>query len=168
MTSALSSRSRAVIASYARRNAWCDIRDLEQEAHAAALTAPPEWQHRAVALALSRFVVAAKLPVTVPAYAPSRVWEIADSISSAPEDDCDEAAPSISPEEQLDLARAAARVRAILDEMSEAARLVLLEEEKSASVARRLGLSYRRVTDLTAAARAALREAFAGELEAVT
>jgi hypothetical protein len=63
-------------------------------------------------------------------------------------------------EERLDAASAAAEVRRILDQQCEAARLVLLEQQKPAAVAARLGMSARQVYDRTAAAMRALREAF--------
>ncbi len=57
-------------------------------------------------------------------------------------------------------------IRSILDGESEAARAVLLEEEKSADVAERLGVPPREVYDQTAHAMRALRAAFCPDAEA--
>jgi hypothetical protein len=68
-------------------------------------------------------------------------------------------------EERLDLARAAAEVRRILAAESESARLVLLDQEKSAAVAKRMGLPVRQVYEDTARAVLALRAALVPLME---
>jgi non-ribosomal peptide synthetase component F len=74
------------------------------------------------------------------------------------------AAEQFSPiEDRIDMARAAAEIRRILAVESEAAKAVLLAEEKSAEVAKRLSLSRREVYEQTAQAMRALRAAFLPE-----
>jgi predicted DNA-binding protein (UPF0251 family) len=70
-------------------------------------------------------------------------------------------------EDLLDRERAMAEIRRILAEQTEAARLVLLAEEKSAEVARRMGVSIAEVYADTKAAVRALRLAFGVEVEAI-
>jgi DNA-directed RNA polymerase specialized sigma24 family protein len=70
-------------------------------------------------------------------------------------------------EYRLDRERAMAEIRRILAEQTEAARLVLLAEEKSAEVARRMGVSIAEVYADTKRAMQALRLAFGVEVEAI-
>ncbi len=188
---ALSPGSRAVVASYARKNGWLSRDDLYQEAALAALDAASRWrpgsgprdlwEARLVALALSRFVAEQRVPVSLPKRK-GESWKAAAGATRAPlqmpagEDDAavldhpavaSVATASFVPiEDRLDLARAAAEVRRILASESEAARLVLLAEEKSAQVAARLRLPVRQVYEDTARAVRSLRAALVPLMEA--
>ena len=163
----------AVVTNYALRNAFIDRRDLEQEAALASLeaahrwhpgSAPRDlWESRVVALALSRFVAEARVPVSLPKHKGEN-WQRAASATRAELDD-DVAEHSQPLEDRLDLARATAEVRRILAAEGEAARLVLLAEERSAEVARRLGLPVREVYDQVAAAMRRLRAALVPLME---
>ena len=166
----LSTGSRCAIHAYARRNPWIELRELEQEAHLASLTADPLWQARTVAIALSRFVASQRCPVSLPKHK-GESWQAASGARRSPlqvtAEDGEElessglarvASEQFEPlEDRLDRERMAAEVCRILAEQSEAARLVLLAEEKSSEVAHRLGISAREVYEATASAMRALR-----------
>jgi hypothetical protein len=176
----LAAGSRVAIRNYATRNPWIELRDLEQEATVAALEAAQGWRSDRgscpeqreswiVALALSKLAREAISPVSLPD-APSVAWGAASSARRAPlrvpSEDGEErdnpaldhaAAEQFEPaEDRLDRARLMAEVRRILDAESEAARAVLLNEEKSSEVARQMGLSVRQVYDDTLRAMRAL------------
>lgn len=185
---ALAPGSLRAIRSYSIRAPWLDIRDLEQEAAAASLEAargwrageaPPElWESRLVAIALSRLVAEQRSPVSVPdcrgkeGSRDRANWELAAYAGRAPltvpGDDGGEiehpevarrAAEAWEPiEDQLDRARALAVAVALLEARSEAARAVVLGDEKPAEVAARLGLSRAEVYDEAARAMKALRK----------
>lgn len=152
---------RNVILAYALRNSWLDRRDLEQEAALAALTADPGWEPRVVALALSRFVAEQRVPVSLPK-SKGASW-CAAAIATRVELDDDMPELAETPEERIDRERALARIRAIMAEQTEAARLVLLAEENRAAVAARLRVSVCEVYQATRQAMRALRAAFAME-----
>ena len=178
--------SRCAIRSYSMRNPWLDSRDLEQEAAVAALEASRAWRSdggasrdwyeaRAVALALSRFVAEQRAPVSLPK-AQRDGWKAATAAQRAPlvvqGPSGQSEAPDVArvaadgftpPEEMLDLARASVAIRSLLDRQSEAARAVLLGEEKYADVAKRMGRSLRSVSAETLRAQQALRRAFCKE-----
>ena len=186
-TPKLSPGSRAALRDYAQRNSWIELRDLEQEAAVAALeagrryrpdggTSTDLWEAWIVALALSRFVAEQRCPVSLP----KRKGESWDAAAGAKRSalqvtggDGTEhenlalarvAAEAFEPlEHRLDRERAMADVRRILDAESEAAKAVLLAEEKSSEVAKRLGLSVRQVYDQSARAMRALRAALCPE-----
>lgn len=171
--------SRVAIRNYATRNPWIDLRDLEQEAALAALEADPLWEARTVALALSRLVAETRCPVSLPRAKGERRQEAAQSRRvplAVPAEDGEEldnpavasvAAERFEPlERRLDRERAMAEVRRILDEETEAARLVLLGDERSQDVAQRIGVSVREVYADTLRAMRALRAAFACEAAA--
>ena len=182
-----SAGAHVAIRRYARRNPWIELGDLEQEAAVAALEAGPRWRPDGgtsrelweawiVGLALSRFVAETRVPVSLPkrkgeswqaasAAKRSALWLIAEDGEFIENPSVARAAvESFEPlEERLDRERAAAEVRRILDAESEAAKAVLLAEEKSAEVAKRLGLSVRQVYDDTARAVRALRAALCPE-----
>ena len=179
--------SRVVVANYMRRNSWLSRDDLTQTAHLAALEAAQGWRANGgsspeqreawiVGLALSRFVAAQRCPVSLPKckgeswQAASSTWRSSLRDLSQDGEERDNpalacvAAEQYEPlEERLDRARAMAEVRRILEAESEAARAVLLAEERSSDVARRMGVSVRDVYDATAAAMRALREALCPE-----
>jgi hypothetical protein len=168
--------SRCAIRAYARRNPWLDLRDLEQEAALAALTADHLWEARIVAIALSRFVAEQRCPVSLPK-SKGESWQAASATRRAPLTVPTEAGgeyelPELAHvsaehwepmEERLDRERAHAEIRRILDAESEAARAVLLNEEKSSEVARRMVLSVRQVYDDTLRAKRALRASLCPE-----
>lgn len=182
MTSAqcLAPGSRAVVARYRRINPWIPIADLTQEASLSALEASrtnkSQWEIRLVAIALSRFVAEARCPVSLPKHK-GESWQAASGTRRSPLQVTSEGGEQIEShalaqvaseqftplEDVLDRERAMASVRRILDEESEAARAVLLAEEKSAEVARRLGLSVRDVYEQTAAAVRSLRASLCPE-----
>jgi hypothetical protein len=162
--------SRCAVANYARRNTWLSLDDLAQTAHLAAIEAsrhwradggasPEWWEARIVAEALSRFVAEARVPVSLPKSKGSSWTTAAASQRADLADDLPADAELI--EDAIDTSRAVAEVRRILAEQSEAARAVLLAEEKSSAVARRLGVSVRRVYDDTRRTVLALRAALA-------
>lgn len=183
--------SRRAVATYARRNPYLDIRDLAQEASLAALEAGRTWrtggassdlyEAYAVAQRLSRFVAESRSPVHVPDHkgkVDSEDRRRYEEAAMAPRVPVTVAGPAGSRdahelvslaaeqwthmEDRLDAARAAAEVRRILDAESEAAKAVLLGEEKSASVAERMRMSRAEVYAQTARAVRRLRAAFAG------
>lgn len=187
----LSPGSRAAVRAYARLNPWLDPRDLEQEAAVVALeaastwrnggTSPDLWEAWKVGLALSQVVAAQLAPVTMPKKkggAVARAWstrgpanprEVAlddpdyDGHATTLVNEFAGATATWEPiEDRIDLERAAAEVRRILAEETEAARAVLLAEEKSHDVAARLGVPVKRVYQETASAMRRLRAAFAG------
>lgn len=161
--------SRCALANYRARASWIDPRDLAQEAALAALTAEPRWEARAVALALSQFVASARSPVHVPDSrgaegTPTRAAWVSSAFAGcapltvpgdfgrerdSPEMQAAAMREYLPIEDAIDTARAVAKVRSIIAEQYEAARAVLLEEEKSSAVARRLGVSVRKVYDDT-------------------
>jgi DNA-directed RNA polymerase specialized sigma24 family protein len=179
----LAAGSQIAVANYAARNSWLDLCDLQQEAALAALEASRTWrpdggstreQREAwvVALALSRFVAEQRCPVSLPkrkgeswrAAASTRRVDVEadqDGESRPGQDHPDVArvaAERFQPlEDILDTERASAELRRILDEESVAARLVLLDEERSAVVAERLGVPVRDVYAQTKRAMLALR-----------
>lgn len=180
---ALGPGPRAVVAAYARLNPWIQPEDLEQEAAVAAIESSRTWrpdggasmdwyQARAVALTLLKFVAEQRAPVTLPkrtgvacqlAASMGRVALSVVSEGGAEREHPGLAAVAVDGyvpiEDRIDLARAAAEVRRVLAEESDAARAVLLAEEKSAAVAKRMGLRVRDVYDQTFRAMTALREA---------
>lgn len=178
---------RAVVANYARLNAWLDIRDLEQEATVAALEARADWRQDGgssrdlweawrVGLALSRFVAAQRVPVSLPKRK-DRSWQAAAAAQRVPLEVSSRGGSEIPEtrehpdvarldaerfepmEAQLDTERAVAEVRRILAAESEAARAILLGGDKSAAVAARLCMPRRQVYEQTARAMRALRAA---------
>lgn len=171
----LSPGSRCAVRNYAARNTWIDLCDLEQEAAVAALEARASWRADGgasiesweswiVGLALSRFVAEARVPVSLPKRKGEN-WREASSAHGVDVDALDDFAQFEDVEELLDRRRAAAEVRRILDEESEAAKAVLLGEQKSAEVAERLHTSVREVYSQTAEAMRALRAAFANPIK---
>ena len=181
---ALAPGSRAAIRNYAQRNPWLSLNDLSQEAAVAALEAGQRWrpdggasrdwhEARIVALALARFVAEQRCPVSLPKHK-GESWQAASATTrcalQVPSEGGEErenpalarlAAEQCEPlEDRLDRERAHAEVRRIMAAQSEAARAVLLAEEKSAEVAQRMGLSVRDVYEQTAKAMRSLREAF--------
>ena len=183
--------SGCAVRNYAIRSPWLDRRDIDQEAALAAVEAAQTWradggasrdwyEARIVALALSKLVREAISPVSLPD-ASKVAWQAASASRRAPltvpSDDGGEydhpdlaavAAEQFEPlEDLLDRERAMAEIRRILAEQTEAARLVLLAEEKSAEVARRMGVSIAEVYADTKAAVRALRLAFGVEVEAI-
>lgn len=177
-----------VVLNYARRNEWIDLHDLEHEASVASLEARRSWrpdggmsrniwEARLVGLALSRFVAEQRVPVSLPKYkgdswqAAAGATGVALHVTGAagvererPDVARVSAEAYESPEERLDLARASLAIRSVLDQHSEAARAVLLGEEKSAAVAERLSVPTREVYEQTARAMRALRAAFSREV----
>ncbi len=149
---------RAVVANYARLHPALDRRDLEQQVAWRILHDERRWpwdpalgtlarrQTRLAALELLRFT---RRPVWAQVEEPDDMPAELDPI-----------------EDRLDRERAVAEVRRILAAETEAARAVLLGEEKSAEVARRLGVKRHRVYDETALAMKRLREALCPRMEA--
>jgi DNA-directed RNA polymerase sigma subunit (sigma70/sigma32) len=163
---------RGVVRFYAQRNNWIDIRDLTQEAAVAQLEASQQsaeqWGPRAAALALSRFVAETRAPVSLPKRKGDE-WREASASHRAELDDVGVDGESVDQwepiEHRLDRERAYEQIRRLLAEECEAARLVLLSEEKPATVAERLGVSVQRVYDQTEYAMRRLRTAFAPMIE---
>jgi DNA-directed RNA polymerase specialized sigma24 family protein len=180
---ALAPGSRVAVRNYAGRNPWLEQRDLEQEAAVAALEAGQSWRQDGgtsrdlweawiVGLALSRFVAEQRCPVSLPK-CKGESWDVASGAKRVATQvrtdsgiECEHpavasfAAEQFEPiEDRLDHEHAAAEVRRILAAESEAARAVLLAEEKSAEVAKRMGLPVRQVYEDTARAVRALRAA---------
>lgn len=150
-----------VVRNYSRLNPWIQLDDLKQEAYLASLTSDPGWEPRCAALALSRYVAEQRVPVSLPKSKGASWREAATATRVELDDDLPELAET--PEDRIDRERALARIRVIMSEQAEAARLVLLAEEKSAAVAARLGVSVREVYHQTRVAMRALRAAFAME-----
>lgn len=181
--------SRCVVHAYARRNTWLSRLEIEQEALIATFASrgrcTESGEAYRVAVALCRFVAEQRSAVTLSKHignAGSREranWERAASARRAPLavqlDDGSEiehpevasiAADAWEPiEEQLDRARALAVAVAVLEVRSEAARAVVLEGEKPAEVAERLGLSRAEVYYQADQARKALRAELAPMVE---
>lgn len=183
--------SRVAIRRFAVRNPWIDTCDLEQEAALTALEAGRTWQSggaaslewyeaRAVSLALSRLVAETRAPVSIPKYC-GDTWERATQargvslVVQAREDGHAEERPELvevsaqgheSMEDRLDSAKLLRGLHRLLAKESEAARLVLLEEEKPAVVAKRLGESVAKVYAQTARAVRNLRAALCPRTEA--
>jgi len=174
-----SSGSRNAIRNYASRNPWIELRELEQEAAVAALEARRDWRPDGgtsidlweawiVGLALSRFVAETRVPVSLPkrkgeawaAAASSKRVGLTSMLYEGRPVARFAAEQSDPLEDFIDLERAIAKLRGVLSEQSEAARAVLLAEEKSATVAERTGLSRREVYRQTERAVRALRAAF--------
>jgi hypothetical protein len=162
MTSAgLTPASRAVVYRWARRNTWLDIRDIEQEASLAALRAPPDGrQATAVKFALSRFVARAASPATLPRH--HGWWQALQEISRC-QLDTDHPGADMPADERLDLLKEIARVRSVIARQSEAARRVLLGEERTGAVASALGCCRKTVERHAARAMRDLRAEFAVE-----
>jgi len=163
--------SRAAVRRYHALNPWLDRGDLEQEAIVVAIEASATWREDGttidlwvawkVGLRLSRFVAEQRCPTSLPKRKGASWREAACATRAELTGETPDT--SESPDDALDRARAAAKVRAILEQATDAARAVLLAEEKSAAVASRLGMSVRQVYDQTARAMLALRAAFAME-----
>jgi DNA-directed RNA polymerase specialized sigma24 family protein len=162
MTSAaLTPASRAVVYRWARRNTWIDIRDLEQEAALAALRSPPDGrQSVAVNVALSRFVAGAASPASLPRH--SGWWQALQGISRC-QLDTDHPCADMPADERMGLIREIARVRSVIARQSEAARRVLLGEERPGAVAASLGCCRKTVERHAARAMRDLRSEFAVE-----
>lgn len=160
--------AQAAVRNYARLNPHLDIRDLAQEAALQALSGCSDW----TGIALLRVVAEQCSPVSLPNRRGRKGsrdranWERAANARRAPltvrlghgseiEHPGGEiehpgvaqvAADSWEPlEDQLDRARALAVAVAVLEARSEAARAVVLEGEKPAVVAERLGMDVRQV-----------------------
>lgn len=193
---ALSPRSRAIVATYARLNGWLPLADIQQEAALAALEASATWREDGgttlglwvawkVGLALSRYVAEVRCPTSLPK-AKRENWHEAATARRAPltsradagaaghdepaahdVDHVDVARVAAesweTAEERIDRERAIARIRAIMAEQAEAARQVLLADERPRDVARQLGLAVETVYNETRNALRALRRAFAME-----
>jgi hypothetical protein len=188
----LGPRTCGVVNRYARRNALLEPSDIEQEAALAALeadrtwrtdggTSRELWQAWLVGLALSRFVAEQRVPVSLPKRK-GEPWHEAASAGRVPlmvdvhptrsgdksiaHDHPAVAAVAASQwrpiEDRLDDARAMVEVRRLLDAESEAAKAVLLAEERPAVVAERMRLSRAEVYQQTASAVRRLRAAFVG------
>jgi len=149
---------------------WCPDGGSSREA----------WEAWKVGLVVSRFAAAARCPVSLPK-AKRASWEVASASKavglSTPandvgcdensEADCDESpetarisVESWQPiEERLDRARALATAVELLEARHPAARAVVLDDEKPAEVAARMGLTRAEVYDHTARAMRALRVA---------
>jgi hypothetical protein len=146
---------RAVCANYARRAAWLDARELQQEAAVAMIEASRTWkpggaplgsyQASAVAKRLGRYLAASRAPVSLHRTESSAV---AVPLGRDGRDSPDVAKASArewsSPDSRLDLARAAEEVRRLLWGKHPVAAAVLLDERTPAEVADEL-----RVTPLT-------------------
>ena len=177
--------SRVVIRRYATRSRGVvEICDLEQEAALTALEVErrpdvrdrDSYETRAVAVALCKLVAEMRAPVSLPGHM-DEAWREAAGARRAslygPGQDGDQqaeerrelarvATEAFEPaEDAIDRERALEHIRSAMARESEAARAVLLEGEKSATVAQRLGMSVRQVYDRTAEAMERLRAAFA-------
>lgn len=177
--------SRCAIAAYRRRNAWLDPRDLEQEAALVALEAGRDWRPDGgttrdlweawrVGLALSRIVAETRCPVSLPKRK-GESWDAASasvgaSLTVQAPDGGERERPALEQlaadqhedaESVIDRARAVVAVRRIMASQPPAARAVLLDEERPAAVAARLGMTptevYRATCKATRRLRAALR-----------
>lgn len=183
-TVSLSVGSRVAVSRCRRRNVWFDVQDLEQEAALASLEAdfsyqpdrgasPDTWETRLVSSALSRLVAETRVPVSLPDYHGEELRKRTAGIGRVPvfvklEDGDEVEHPAMANvardehrpmEDSLDALRTIVRVRELLERESAAARAVLLEEEKPAAVAKRLGESVAKVYAQTARAMRNLREA---------
>jgi hypothetical protein len=179
----LSPGTLAAVLHYARVAPWLDPRDIEHEAILATLEARArgiQISSLVVARILLRYVAEAGAPVHVPGHMGKagsrarRYYEQATSCERTPvvvtratghhHDHPDVAAVAASQwrplEDRLDDARAMVEVRRLLDAETEAARLVLLEQEKPAVVAERMRLPRAEVYQQTASAVRRLRAAF--------
>ena len=138
----------AVIRRYARRSAWIEAMELQQQAVVIMAEAARTWKPGPVPLASYQAAAVARQLGRYIAAQASPVHETHGQLSGAR--GCDlEALEHVGatpcPERLIDIARACAEVRRILAARSVAARAVLLEERKPAEVASAMGLSVRAV-----------------------
>ena len=154
---------RSIVANHTRRAPWLGAGDLQQQAALVMMECSSTWrpalgpikpyQAAAVDRRLYRYVAEQRSPVQ--AYTGTKHTPTgATRVDVAAIEGHGYHAPDA---DDMDMMRAAREVRAIMAAQTEAARLVLLEEEKPAQVASILGIPIDRVYQQTRAAKRALR-----------